>query len=242
MKTIIAAFSFLLVSTVILSNSNLGYGAASDGKISAQQFAGNCANAVLHRDGANGLAYVQTLHISGNQKYPVKEYRLKTNHPDTQNVAVWVGKGNDKNLEVPRITDICLDGSTDPDMTSDPGDIIFYSKAGHTVAMSFHLNGMTSTWKIPKGKKVKMSDSVWMVSCTGSCTEDIHPTRDSWPQCMTKSKDDSVKVVGYDVTFDMCSNSGSTDNYSYEVHMDQAGKDGISVDVGIDPQIINHPT
>jgi hypothetical protein len=155
---------------------------------------------------------------------------------------VWVGKGKDSNLEVPRITDICLDGSTDPDVTNDPGDIIFYSKAGHTVAMSFHLNGMVSTWKIAKGKKVKVSDSVWMVSCQGSCTEDIHPTRDSWPQCMTTSKDNNVKVVGYDVMFDMCSNSGSTDNYQYEVHMDQAGKDGISVDVSIDPQIINHPS
>jgi hypothetical protein len=68
MKTIIAAFSFLLVSTVILSNSQLGYGAASEGTISARQFAGNCANAVLHREGANGLVFVQTLHINGNEK------------------------------------------------------------------------------------------------------------------------------------------------------------------------------
>jgi hypothetical protein len=237
MKMIIGAFSCLLVSAVILSVAKPGYAANEPAA-----FAGNCANAVLHREGTNGLTYVQTLHINADENYPVKEYRLKTTHPDTQNVVVWIGKGTDPNLEIPRITDVCLDGSTDPDMTTDPGDIIFYSKAGHKVKVSFHLNGVISTWKIPKGKKVKVSDSVWMIPCQGSCTEDIHPTRDNWPTCTTP-KDQNVKVNGYDVSFDMCSNSGATDNYEYEVHMDQVGKDKkISVDVSIDPLIINHPS
>lgn len=240
MKIIIAAFSCLFALILIFSPADPGY-AANERKISAAEFAGNCASAVLNREGANGLVYVKTLHINGNEKYSVKEYRLRTGHPDTQNIAVWIGKGSDPNLEVPRITDVCLDGQKDPDVTTDPGDIIYYSKAGHTVSISFHLNAMISTWKIPKGTKVKLSDSVWMIPCHGACTDDIHPTRDSWPPCIAP-KDQDVKVIGNDLFFDLCSNSGATDESAYEVHMDQVGKDKISVDVSIDPLIINHPS
>jgi hypothetical protein len=80
-----------------------------------------------------------------------------------------------------------------------------------------------------------------MVDCQGGCGDTDHPTRDSWPTCMTTPKDQNVQVMGPVVSLQMCSNSGATDEYAYEVHMDQVGSDGIGVDIGIDPKIINHP-
>jgi hypothetical protein len=242
MKTVIAALASSFVLMVILSGATPVYG-TDESRTSLQAFGDNCTSAILNREGANGLSYFQTLHINGNEKYPVKEYKVKTGHPDTQKIVVWIGKGTDRKVEIPRITDICLDGKADPDVGTDPGDIIFYSQTGHSVEILFHLNGLKSTgWKVPKVKKTKASDSIWMVACQGTCDDDLHPTRKDWPPppCATP-KEQNVKVGRYDMSFTMCSNSGGVDNdYVYEVHMDQVGSGSIGVDVSIDPKIINH--
>ncbi len=234
--------SCLLASIVALLIAHSSHGEEAAGRISAEEFASRCAKAVLHhREGAGGLSLTMTLLVNNNNKYPVHVYKLNTSHPDTQYIDVWIGKGKDTNVEIPRVTDICLDGGPDPDSTTDPSDIIFYSKKGHTVPITFHLStGLVSTWKVTDGIKTKPSDSIWMKDCKGGCTDDLHPNRSDWPSCMTTGKDQSVTVSGNDLSFALCSNSGQTDEYKYELHTDQMGIGQIKVDVAIDPQIINH--
>jgi hypothetical protein len=244
MKTVSGIFACLFILSLTLSVVRPGNGASNE-RTSLQAFGDNCAKARIIREGANGLSYFKTLYVGGNEKYPVDEYKVISGHPDTQKIVVWIGKGKDGNLEIPRITDICLDGKTDPDVGTDPGDIIFYSKPGHSVEVLFHLNGLQSGWKAPKAKKTKASDSIWMVTCQGTCTDDLHPNRKDWPPpSCAAPKEQNVKVAGSDMSFTMCSNSGGTDddNYVYEIHMDQVGLDNIGVDVSIDPKIINHPS
>ena len=43
------------------------------------------------------------------------------------------------------------------------------------------------------------------------------------------------------ISFAMCSKGSKPVYYAYALHMDQIGIDGIGVDIGIDPLIINRP-
>ena len=226
------------------------FGATGASTKFSETFATNCKNAVLNLDRTGVLSKDPEPLIAGkNLHYKINVFRSKTKSPDVQNIEVWIGSGDDTKLEIPRITDVCLDGGPAPTPTNN-GDIIFTTAAGHSVPIMFHRNQLISQWKSANGKKTKVSDSIWLVECPqqsdGSCVEGTHAKRDDWPTCMAPiQKDDSVKTSsdGVDMMFSLCSKpkANETDSYYYELHFDQLGNKRFSVDVAIDPQIINRP-
>jgi hypothetical protein len=248
MKWMPVFFSCLLTSLVILSGSRSSIGA--DLTETTAAFTTNCTASVLAKQGTGALDVAQRIQLGSNKNYKINVYRPKTDATDVKQIIVWIGKGDTPStLEVPRVTDICLDGN--PQINFGKGDIDFGTVPGHTVAIKFHLNNINSiTWKQLDGKKAKPSDSIWLVQCTGQCSDDKHPYRIDWPDCFPPQqpplkKDDYVQFSGngLDMSFLLCSRTNSNVYYTYELHMIQTDNDltHAKVDVAIDPQIINHP-
>jgi hypothetical protein len=67
----------------------------------------------------------------------------------------------------------------------------------------------------------------------------VKPTAANWPFCLGSK---NVKSAGTaEIFFSLCSTMGET-TYQYTLHLDQKSPtDNVTVDVGIDPQIINKP-
>jgi hypothetical protein len=65
------------------------------------------------------------------------------------------------------------------------------------------------------------------------------PTGPGVPGNVTFTRRDDATI-----SFDMPATNvtGKDIFYPYALHMDQTGSDGVKVDIGIDPQIINHPS
>ena len=239
--------SCLLTFLIIFFNSPSSMGAELTA--TTARFTTNCKASVLAKHGIGPLDVVEHVQLGSNSNYKINVYRPKTDDTDVKQIIVWVGKGDTPStLEVPRVTDICLDGNPQTDFGK--GDIDFATVPGHTVAIKFHLNNIDSiTWKQLDGKKAKPSDSIWLVHCTGQCPDDKHPNRLDWPDCFPPQpplkKDDYVQFSGdgLDMSFLLCSLTNSNVYYTYELHMVQTdnNKTHAKVDVAIDPQIINHP-
>jgi hypothetical protein len=243
MKRMTLFFSCLLTFIVIFSSNRSTMGADLAGTTAA--FTTHCTASVRAKRGTDSLNIFERVSLGKNSNYKINVHKRKTDGMDVKQIIVWVGKGS-STLEIPRVTDICFDGN--PQTNFDKGDIDFKTMPGHTVPITFHLNGFsTIKWKQPDGKKAKPSDSIWLVHCTGECPDEQHPYRSDWPDCLPNPPDKDGYVQfsnhGLDMSFLLCLRTTGDHYYKYELHMDQTDNDGsANVDVAIDPKIINHPS
>jgi hypothetical protein len=207
--------------------------------LSAADFVAACTAAVTSPRPPALLTFVDTLLI--RNKYQVKLFRLSgTPAPADLNISVQIQRGPDTDIEIPRITGICVGSKTQ--VVKNQGDIEFKTPGSGHIPIGFHLVDLKHTkWKQAP------NDSVWMVEQpqpvpTGKPPK--HPNRDDWPKCIGPTKNVAGPPGGNDVAFDMCRNPGGSGDYIfvYELHLDQTSPiDQATVEVTIDPQIINHP-
>jgi hypothetical protein len=206
--------------------------AASTQALTAAAFVAACTAAATSDRPPAILAAAGTLAVKS--KYPIKLFKLNVTPPPDLDISVQIQKGPDTDVEIPRITVICM---PDPSQaTTKNGDIHFTPPKGGTATIAFHLIDLPhTTWKTP------VPDSVWMVEFVNPGD---YPDRKSWPKCLGTKKVNGLDG-GKDMSFRMCVHPGGTVGplaYVYSLHMDQTSKiDKATVDVSIDPQIINHP-
>ena len=244
MKSVLS-FLYLLVVGLVAARS---YGVDFKTDISATAFTISCVDAVnASRDSEivpNNLKdFMPEESIKvGREKREVRVFRLKPNRsPDNRIVGV-IERGPETDVEIPQLTAICLNEVPHPSTSKKSGEIEFKSGKGKTTMMRFHLNKKSGDPGYLKytSWKTTGNDSVWMIGPFQPNVAHDPPGPKDWPSCMTSK---AVTLTGADISFDFsgCTNAGSSDElYEYALHMDQTSGSA-SVDIGIDPQIINHP-
>jgi hypothetical protein len=162
-------------------------------------------------------------------RYPIAMYRLSKCNPTTLSTVVAILTKHDADVEIPRISTIYYDSCVETVAAGDKGDIYIPNSAA-PVWITFRLQGHKRT----KWKKAG-ADSVFVGKpSTSAIVPPVAPGPLPCGGAVIRNDDTSI-------SFPMCSMNPQTTFYAYALHMDQIGSDGIGVDIGIDPQIINHP-
>jgi hypothetical protein len=243
MKTVVS-FLGLLLSVVITSSS---FGAQSKANLSATDFTVSCVEVVIAS--RNATVAPQNLKdflpedsiFVGKEKREVKIFRLKPNLSADHRILVIIERGPEADVEIPRVTAVCLNEVPHPSTTGKSADIEFNSRKNETISMRFHLNKKKNNpgyLQYTNWKKTG-DESIWMVGPFAPGASHDPPGPKDWPSCMPKN----VTLAGATISFDFsgCANPGSGDlQYEYALHMDQTSGNA-TVDIGIDPMIINHP-
>jgi hypothetical protein len=225
MKTLLVS-SWLLGCLVLLPSAQ----AAEKATLTVEAFIKGCADAAAGRE---QVLFTALKPLSVEHRPPVKLFKLRPHESVDINILAMVEKGPDIDIEVPRVTTVCINDVEQPDMFG--GKIQFSSRPGDTILVRFHLEGLQhTTWK------PKANDCIWM-----SDQLNKYPDASSWPKCIGGIKHKKVGGGGamQEIIFNMCSNPNVAKDlsYTYELILVQTSSDGAQVDVGIDPQIINHP-
>jgi hypothetical protein len=161
--------------------------------------------------------------------YTVETFRLKKCNPMTLSNVKAVLTKHDSDVEIPRISKIYYDSCVETIGAGDKGDI-YIPITANPVWITFQLQGHKKT----KWKKVG-GDSVFVGKpSTSAIAPPLAPAPLPCGGTVIRNDDTSI-------SFPMCSMNAQPTFYAYALHMDQIGSDGIGVDIGIDPQIINHP-
>jgi len=243
---ILVSFVCSLLLLVVTSSS---FGTVKSTDISATAFTLDCVTTVVAaRDtkvASNDLKnFIQEESIFvGKENREVKIFRLKPNLSADHRILSIVERGPDHDVEIPRVTAVCINEVPRPSASGKPGEIEFKTGKTETTSMRFHLNKKKgdpgylkyTNWK-PTG-----NDSIWMLGPFAPNATHDPPARKDWPSCMLPK---DVKLNGANISFDFsgCTNAGSNDEqYEYALHMDQVSGNA-TVDVEIDPMIINHPS
>ena len=246
MKTLIS-FASLLLSVVITSSS---IAVENEGQISATAFTLNCVDTVIAsrdpkvaRDRPKDLFLQEASIFVGKAKREVKIFKLKPHLSADHRILGIIERGPEADVEIPRITAICLNEVPHPSTSGNQGEIEFNSGKADTISMRFHLNKNKGDPGYLRYTNWKTSgnDSIWMVGPFAPNVTHDPPGPKDWPSCLLPK---TVKLNGAKISFDFsgCVNPGSGDaQYEYALHMDQTSGNA-SVDVGIDPMIINHPS
>jgi hypothetical protein len=158
-------------------------------------------------------------------------------------IAVTLKRGTDADAEIPRFDKICV---SDPSLSATlkkNGDIYFKTPLNQNVNMVFRRHDADlkhTKWKV--GANNTGGPSIWMVEYPASASSHKPPTVDDWCTNIPK-KVDLGGTNNSDISFEMCPYVPNL-QYDYALHLDQAGNSGsdvISVDIGVDPQIIHQP-
>jgi hypothetical protein len=177
--------------------------------------------------------------------YIVDVYKLKPTNTTKATLAIALQRDSYADADIPTFKAVCLDSRvpdhfltvTAPSTYDSLGNIELHRAGASRAVLSFELTDLTHTTWHEDGNSTG-NPSVWMVSYTGSApTQPPSPT--DWPCNGKKVSINGAKTVIY---FDMCPlPGGQTTTYEYSLHMQQMGHKQFSVDIGIDPRIVDHP-
>ena len=167
-------------------------------------------------------------------KIPVTTSRqMKCNPTTLSKVEAHLTKYQmDGDVEIPRISEIDYDGCIETMQAGDKGNIYIPNTTVGPVTITFKLKGLARTKWRETGEK-----SVFVGKPSPSAIDPpTAPTSSPCGGTVTKVDDNTVSFV---MSLSCTQNPHDT-FYAYALHLDQTGSDGIKVDIGIDPQIINH--
>jgi tetratricopeptide (TPR) repeat protein len=223
MKAIVSFASFLFIFIL-----QAVYAANPEGERAMASFV-NIVNA-YKTDTKLFVADKKPLRVHGRfGDYTIDTFRLTSCHPTALKNVVAQLKRFDTDAEIPRIWRIFYDGCAEVISANDKGDIDIPNTTS-PVWITFELQGLKRT----KWKKAG-SDSVFVGKpSTSAISPPVSPA--ALPCGGTVIRNDDTSI-----SFPMCSYSSQKTFYAYALHLDQIGSDGVGVDIGIDPQIINHP-
>jgi hypothetical protein len=232
MKKTIVTFSCLIAFVAIFSLAQAARGAESateSAKIAFLEAVNNYpSDTSLFTPGKTLTVHTRSGDI------PIAMFRLTNCNPTTLgNVEAHLTKYQaDTDVEIPRIFEIYYDNCTETIAAGDKGDIYIPNTAGGPVLITFKLLNLKKTkWK------QNAKDSVFVGKpSTSAIAPPVAPG--ALPCGGTVAR-----INDYTISFPMsasCTNSSKDTYYAYALHMDQKGSDGVTVDIGIDPQIINH--
>jgi hypothetical protein len=241
-----AVFFGLLIGVAVVSMAQ-GSDSVAPRVLTAQDIDKECTAATSRE--SSDLKPIGKVGIRADYVIPVYQWGPKLRlTPDVDILGILTRRtdGLDPDAEIPRINVICITNKVQH--PNEPGKIEFTTHKGETVSIRFHLDsglGHTNWNTATVGGQLLANDSIWMTDHPSK-----PPSAGDWPTCLGGL---SGKVVKYDsqlhdISFDMCSNGagagGADADYEYALHMQQkdSGTGGASVDVGIDPRIINHPS
>ena len=229
MNKAIGSVVFMLVSRIALPGE--------PAQLSATDFVNKCSAAMTKGDASTFSQVEEGLGL----RHQIKLFQQNGKSRSALNILALIEKGTDTDIVVPRITAICIDGQEKPPKTTNGGDIEFSSNQRETIRFHMVAPIPHTTWKIYVANgKTTANESVWMVESNGS-SSGRYPNRGDWPKCMPPKHVD-FSADQRDIWFELCANSVGADvNYAYELHLDQTSLDESTVDIGIDPIIINHP-
>jgi len=163
--------------------------------------------------------------------YAIATYRLTKCQPATVSNVVAKLKKFDTDVEIPRIWKIFYDSCEAIIGAGDKGDIyIPYNNGPVLIAFDLENKFKKTKWK-PKGE-----DSVFVGK--GSATAIAPPVGAAPLPCGGGKVSRTDSVISFVMN---CPVNPVPIYYAYALHLDQIGSDKIGVDIGIDPQIINHP-
>jgi hypothetical protein len=155
-------------------------------------------------------------------------------HATDIDVVVVLYKGHDQDAEIP-LLELCPTNASNSSggtvVLSNLGDLTLSEGKKAYASIHFYLDASLQHhfWKSDPNQSVWLADDV------------VKPTAANWPGCMTSPRKD-VKALGQaEVYFSLCETMGQS-TWLYALHLDHKGRnDNVTVDVGIDPQIINRP-
>jgi hypothetical protein len=163
--------------------------------------------------------------------YTIATFKLSKCRPATLSNVVAKLKKYDSDVEIPRIWKIFYDSCTEIISATDKGDIYIPNTSGPvTITFDLEKNFGKTKWK-PKGE-----DSIFVGK--GSPSAIAPPVAAAPLPCGGGKVTRSDTVISFVIN---CTPNLSTVYYAYALHLDQIGSDKIGADIGIDPQIINHP-
>ena len=203
-----------------------------------------CENfAATGKSKSDQFVVISTKMVNVGENYPVKIVVFKADNSNVRPVSVILGRGNDPDAEVPLFKQICVDQKVEAEGDALKGDISVGTKPGDRIDFAFNLNNFNHThWK------AKTPDSIWMVRKL--CSVDQEPSPADWPvspKVVTPSGS-TAENINFSLPGAPAPPSTPTTNappaicYQYALHLDQKdSKVGDAVDIGIDPQVINHP-
>jgi hypothetical protein len=217
-----------LLASIVAGSLQTAYAAESATELATLQFLKAVND---YKKDTTLFTQEKDLTIKGrNGSQPVTRLKkTKCDISSLKNVLVLLTKGDkDSDVEIPRIRTIYYDTCEDS-VVQNKGDVEIYITSS-PVTINFQLVNFGKT----KWKKLG-TDSVFVGHSTTNPVPP--PTAPGGFDCGT------VSTAGTIISFQMCSKNttGKDLFYGYALHMDQTGSDNISVDIGIDPQIINHP-
>jgi len=247
MKTVLS-FSCVVGFTVISSTTQLAYSAETKRNISPADFTVDCVHALVasrigKSDSSNAEVFYQEPSLFFKEdRREVKIFRLKATLKSDHRIVGVIERGPELDIELPRITAICLNEVEHPSPSGKKGEIDFKSIKGETISMRFVLRRNSgdpgdlryTSWKATG------NDSVWMAGpfATGASHDPPNPT--DWPSCLPPKATVPVILSGNDISFQFDGCGGMDVSYEYALHMNQVSG-SVLVDIGIDPLIINHP-
>jgi hypothetical protein len=170
---------------------------------------------------------------AGQTPLPGADVATDCVHATELDIVVILNKGADLDAEIP-LLQLCPTNATNSSGGSvqldNQGNLTLNPGTQAYTSVHFYLDASLKHhfWKSDPNQSVWLADDL------------VKPTAANWPGCLN-----SPKNVGHsgtaEVYFPLCAAMG-TITYLYALHLDQKGKkDNVTVDVGIDPQIINVP-
>jgi hypothetical protein len=251
MKSILSLLC-LTVLAVFTSTTQPAYSEGAKPNVSPADLAVDCVHALVASRIARAVSSdVEVFSLEppslffGDDKREVKIFRLKATRQSDHRIIGVIERGPEPDVEIPRIAAICLNEVEHPSPSGKKGEIDFKSGKGETISMRFilHKNSTNPGDLRYTSWKASGNDSVWMAGPFAPNARHDPPTAKDWPLCMPSKTQVPVKLSGNEISFqfDGCTNPGSADlQYEYALHMEQVSG-GATVDVIIDPLIINHP-
>jgi hypothetical protein len=247
MKTSLVSslFAGLLVFAFIVNPADAAVPARA---LSLKVMTQRCAQAVVATRHAKGLAdnledfTLDPDSLKIKDDYVVKIFQLKAGLKSPVNYVGIIERGPESDAEIPRFAGICRYAAPPPTLSRTPGDIDFHSHTGDKISILFRLNKTVGDPRHLRYTSWKASGeaSIWMVGPFTEGADHDPPSPKDWPGCL-KPKVVSLKDPDIFFQFDRCANTGQqADQYEYAIHMDQSNA-GVTVDISIDPMIINRP-
>jgi hypothetical protein len=165
----------------------------------------------------------------------IRVFALIAPSPAGAYFAVDISNTDATDAEIPHFKHICYQNIDKPPSMSASGDITLYSPANTAVPLRFRLDKQATSKRPFHHTSWKTSQTLWMrvVPC-GASPVVLNPGE--WPAGypVPNVNDPIVEIVMQALP------TGGRVCYQYALHMDLA--DNLTtVDVGVDPQIINQP-
>jgi hypothetical protein len=171
------------------------------------------------------------------KKRNIRVFAFTAPKPAGAYIAVDITNTDDQDAEIPRFEQICYQNLRRAPTMSPHGDITMFSPLGAAVPLRFRLNKTTTNKRPFNHTSWKTMNTVWMreVPCN---TSPIVLNPGEWPP----NGYPKPTVNNSAVEIEMRAQPPGKVCNQYALHLDLTTKDkSTTVDVGIDPQILNQP-